>query len=68
MLFRSCAHVLLVESIAGTAQALDAEQLAAKPFHPLPVLGVPQWWPANEAPGFYADVTVFRPRRLVQTS
>ena len=62
-----CAHVLLVESIAGTAQALDAEQLAAKPFHPLPVLGVPQWWPANEAPGFYDDVAVFRPRRLAQT-
>jgi len=63
-----CAHVLLVDSIAHAGGQLDAATLAVKPFHPLPVLGVPQWWPANEAPGFYADVTVFRPRRLVQTS
>ena len=63
-----CAHVLLVDSIAHAGEQLDAATLAVKPFHPLPVLGVPQWWPANEAPGFYADVTVFRPRRLVQTS
>ncbi len=31
------------------------------PFAPLPVLGVPGWWPANEAPGFYSDAAVFRP-------
>jgi Protein of unknown function (DUF3025) len=31
--------------------------------HPLVVLGVPGWWPANEAPGFYDDTSVFRPRR-----
>ena len=36
---------------------------AAKPFAPLPVLGVPGWWPANEAPGFYDDAGVFRPPR-----
>lgn len=35
----------------------------AKPFTPLPVLGVPGWWPANESPAFYADQTVFRPPR-----
>lgn len=34
-----------------------------KPFTPLPVLGVPGWWRANEAPAFYADQTVFRPPR-----
>ena len=28
---------------------------------PLPVLGIPGWWPANENPGFYADTAVFRP-------
>jgi len=28
---------------------------------PLPVLGVPGWWPANQVPGFYADAAVFRP-------
>lgn len=42
---------------------LDAQGLASKPFTPLPVLGVPGWWPANQDPGFYADTGVFRPAR-----
>jgi hypothetical protein len=37
--------------------------LARKPFAPLPVLGVPGWWPANAEAGFYEDPTVFRPVR-----
>lgn len=42
-------------------------QLAAQPLHtgaytPLPVLGVPGWWPQQDA-AFYADATVFRARR-----
>ncbi len=48
---------------AWLSSGLRAAQLAAKPFTPLPVLGVPGWWPANEAPGFYADAAVFRPPR-----
>lgn len=49
---------------AWLAQELSAARLAAKPFTPLPVLGVPGWWPDNEAPGFYDDPAVFRaPRR-----
>lgn len=63
-----CAHVLLVESLDGVAAALDAGALAGKPFHPLPVLGVPGWWAANALPDFYDDVTVFRPRRQLQSS
>jgi hypothetical protein len=39
------------------------ERLSAKPFLPLPVLGVPGWWPDNESPDFYEDVAVFRPAR-----
>ena len=35
----------------------------SRDFAPLPVLGVPGWWPANESPAFYADATVFRPGR-----
>jgi hypothetical protein len=62
------AHVLLVHPAtdalvdldAWVAAALSPAQLAAKPFANLPVLGVPGWWPANEAPGFYQDPTVFR--------
>jgi hypothetical protein len=59
------AHVWLVESTSddALAEGLTAERLAEKPFLPLPVLGVPGWWPANEAPGFYDDPDVFRTRR-----
>jgi len=49
---------------AWLAQDLDAPRLAGKPFVPLPVLGVPGWWPQNEDRDFYADAQVFRPRRL----
>lgn len=48
---------------AWLAGALAPERLARKPFQPLPVLGVPGWWPANETPAFYDDAQVFRPRR-----
>lgn len=53
----------LAELDAWLAQDLTAAKLAQKPFVPLPVLGVPGWWPANEAPGFYDDDLVFRPVR-----
>lgn len=43
------------------ATAMQADTWAAKPFAPLPVLGVPGWWPANAEPGFYDDAQVFRP-------
>jgi hypothetical protein len=49
---------------AWLAQDLTPEKLARKPFSPLPLLGVPGWWPANEDPLFYADTSVFRPRRV----
>ncbi len=48
---------------AALAGALDDAVLAAKPFTPLPVLGVPGWWAANENFSFYDDSQVFRPRR-----
>ena len=48
---------------AWLAQDLSREKLATKPFSPLPVLGVPGWWEANENAIFYADDEVFRPRR-----
>ncbi|MES2976646.1 MAG: DUF3025 domain-containing protein [Pseudomonadota bacterium] len=65
------AHVYTLRGMGGLAGAdggmdlrvshsLDAATLAAKPFLPLPVLGVPGWWPANEDPSFYGDTAVFR--------
>lgn len=48
---------------AWLAADLTPAKLASKPFAPLPVLGVPGWWAANEAPSFYQDSGVFRPAR-----
>ena len=56
----------LADIDAWLAAELSAEQLAAKPFAHLPVLGVPGWWTANEDPAFYDDASVFRaPRKPV---
>jgi hypothetical protein len=52
-------HVLPADAVP----AMDTGDWAAKPFSPLPVLGVPGWWPANADAGFYADAAVFRPYR-----
>ena len=49
---------------AWLSASLSAEGLRHKPFTPLPVLGVPGWWAANQNAGFYDDVGVFRPRRV----
>lgn len=56
------AHVWLVEDLTddAIASSLVPARLAAKVFLPLPVLGVPGWWPDNEDPAFYDDADVFR--------
>jgi hypothetical protein len=43
------------------AGQLTAERLAAKPFAPLPVMGVPGWAAENDKLSFYDDALVFRP-------
>lgn len=53
---------------AGIVSALDPAHLTAKPFVPLPVLGVPGWWVPNENFSFYDDSDVFRPRRVAEPS
>jgi Protein of unknown function (DUF3025) len=67
-----CADAGTVDSLqaldAVLAPALDSAlnavaEGAPKPFLPLPVLGVPRWWPDNEDPRFYDDAAVFRPAR-----
>ena len=62
------AHVLALPAPAGAVAELDrwlggqltSERLAAKPFTPLPVLGVPGWCTGNENFSFYDDSFVFR--------
>ncbi|HWP11650.1 MAG TPA: DUF3025 domain-containing protein [Ramlibacter sp.] len=43
------------------AAQLETDRVAAKPFTPLPLLGVPGWWRGNEDISFYDDPLVFRP-------
>ena len=56
----------------STIDRLVSDWLANWPFFtprdlsPLPVLGLPGWWAANTAPGFYDDTDVFRPGRSRQ--
>lgn len=67
------AHVYIAQTTAqrmavtdldkATALQLSPAALDPKPFIPLPVLGVPSWWAANEDPGFYNDAQVFRAPR-----
>lgn len=65
------AHVLQAPAAIETIEEADtwlagwlsAERIAAKPFAPLPLLGVPGWCAANEDPAFYDDAEVFRPAR-----
>lgn len=65
------AHVWCEDAALDSGAAADAwlaarctaERLAAKPFTPLPVLGVPGWWAGNENFSFYDDSLVFRPRK-----
>ena len=62
------AHVYRVKSATNSIASIDAwvaadvsaDKLASKPFAHLPILGMPGWWPANEDPTFYDDVSVFR--------
>ena len=42
---------------------LMQETLTTASFTPLPVLGVPGWWDGQDE-GFYADASVFRPKRV----
>ncbi|CAM3532457.1 DUF3025 domain-containing protein [Paracidovorax anthurii] len=70
------AHVLMgsnaPENVANVdawlAGALDPALLRAKPFAPLPVLGVPGWWAENENFCFYDDSSVFRSARPAQST
>jgi hypothetical protein len=56
------AHVWLIEELTDgdLASSLTPARLETKPFLPLPILGVPGWWRANEEPEFYNDAEVFR--------
>jgi hypothetical protein len=62
------AHVLAIPCPGGAVAQIDgwlagqltAALLGAKPFLPLPVMGIPGWSPGNENFSFYDDSVVFR--------
>jgi hypothetical protein len=70
------AHAIVLDlgAAADDAAAVDdalaawlaGPALTPRALRPLPVLGIPGWWPGNEAASFYADATVFRPARASQ--
>jgi hypothetical protein len=41
----------------------STQDLTTRVFAPLPVLGIPGWWPPNETASFYDDPAVFRAGR-----
>jgi len=55
------AHVWL-----GDPTTAGAADWRRKPWHPLPLAGIPGWWPAPQDAVFYADTTVFRPPKALR--
>ncbi|WP_309476974.1 DUF3025 domain-containing protein [Trinickia acidisoli] len=53
---------------AVAASLADAAILDNGRYAPLPVLGVPGFWPANTAPAFYDDAHVFRAGRRTRNA
>lgn len=73
-----CAHVIRIPQQATDrldlnavdkwlSAFLSAENLAAKPYIPLPIFGIPGWHQDQHQVGFYEDKEVFRPPRNKNT-
>ena len=50
--------------VANQLALLEPDRFSTRCFTPLPVLGVPDWWPQQDQ-DFYSDATVFRPKITV---
>jgi hypothetical protein len=64
------AHAWIVKAEEFSLSSIDAlvaqsitYGLSTRDFTPLPVLGVPGWWPDQDE-DFYKDTAVFRPKRV----
>lgn len=66
----STAHVWFARQswCAGADDAVPDVDPCSRADAPLPVLGVPHWWPENQAPEFYADPAVFRPAENLRST
>jgi hypothetical protein len=52
-----------VDRLLGLHILDDARMSTPRVLQPLPVLGIPGWWPENETPDFYDNSEYFRPGR-----
>jgi hypothetical protein len=55
-----------IDRIAGLHLWGAANLRDGRAFSPLPVLGVPGWWPANETEDFYRNASYFRAGRVTR--
>lgn len=60
-------HTDLLHVDRRAAAFVQRADLAPDVLAPLPVLGIPGWWPDNEDRAFYADAQVFRPRPVLRS-
>ncbi|MGD8789909.1 MAG: DUF3025 domain-containing protein [Burkholderiales bacterium] len=58
----------LVDAQLATSIRDPGQFTRGRALAPLPVLGVPGWWPRNDSAGFYEDTSHFRPGRLADSS
>jgi hypothetical protein len=63
---RDAAAALAAGLDAGCAGASKVGLSGPGDLQPLPVLGIPGWWPANLDPAFYDDPQVFRTARAAR--
>ena len=50
--------------VANQLALLEPDRFSTRCFTPLPILGIPGWWPQQDQ-DFYSDATVFRPKTTV---
>jgi hypothetical protein len=63
---RAARDALLDDEVSGAL--LEGGEFSSRMFAPLPVPGIPGWWPENETPSFYDDPSVFRSGRRARPS
>ena len=56
-------QIALLDPLVAARVRNSEELTTPRMLVPLPLLGIPGWWPANEQESFYDDVSYFRPER-----
>lgn len=56
-------QLVRVDALAAAVVRDPAALQTPRDLSPLPMLGIPGWWPAARHEAFYDDVSYFRPRR-----